>query len=664
MINKDIDHHIKKLRELINEHNYRYYVLDQPTISDAEFDRLFQELQHLEQEHPALVTSDSPTQRVGATPLKAFTQVKHAVPMVSLQNAFTDEDILAFDARIHERLEWPKEKAVEYVCEPKFDGVSISLIYRNGIFVQASTRGDGETGEDVTQNARTIGSIPLSLRSKDFPDLLEVRGEVYIAKKDFAEMTQFVNARNAASGSLRQLDPKITASRPLSMFCYYVTQVSDDYELPNEHYAILELLKKWGFRVNTEIKLVKDIHGCLDYYKNMAKKRNSLPYEIDGVVYKVNNISLQNQLGMISRAPRWAIAHKFPAQEEVTELLGIDFQVGRTGAITPVARLKPVFIAGVTISNATLHNFDEVFRKDIRVGDTVVVKRAGDVIPEVVAAVLEKRPHDAKLIAIPKKCPICGSDVVKAEGEAIARCSGGLFCKAQHLEAIIHFASKPAMNIDGLGPKLIEKLIDEKLIQFVTDLYKLTTDQLANLERMGEKSAQNIIDAINASKKTTLPKFLFALGIREVGVATARSLVNHFGDLEKIMHADEENLQQVPDIGPIVALHIATFFRQKHNIELIEELIKLGIHWPATQKATKHAEAITGKTFVLTGTLNMPREQAKEILQNFGAHVTDSVSKNTDYVVVGENPGSKLDKAQKLGVTILDEKQFLKLLKS
>lgn len=668
----DILRRIEKLRELIEEHNYRYYVLNSPTISDAKFDSLFRELQQLETEHPELITPQSPTQRVGAAPLKIFAQIKHEIPMLSLHNGFSEEDVLAFDKRIHERLDLAATHDIEYVCEPKFDGLSVSLVYKNGALEYAATRGDGEIGENVTPNIKTIHSVPLKLRGSDYPKILEVRGEVYLPKAGFIKLNElalkkgekvFVNPRNAAAGSLRQLDSSITASRPLQIFCYVVARTSADYKLPNKHSAILELIKKWGFRVNDEIKIAKNIADCLSYYRMMEKKREKLPYEIDGVVYKVNSIDLQQELGMISRAPRWALAHKFPAQEEMTKVLDIEFQVGRTGTLTPVARLKPVFVGGANISNATLHNIDEVHRKDVRIGDTVVVRRAGDVIPEVAMVVLEKRPAHTQKVKLPTHCPVCGSEVVKAEEDALARCSGGLFCKAQRKESIKHFASKAGMNIERLGDKLIEQLVDLGLIKYVTDLYKLTIKQLADLERMGEKSAANIIEAITKSKTTTFTKFLYALGIREVGITTARLLARTFGNLDALLKADEETLQKIPDIGPVSALHIFKFFRQKHNFELIRELQQLGVHWPEERPRKSEHLPLTGKTFVLTGTLEtLTRDEATEKLQELGATVSSSVSKQTSYVIAGKEAGSKLTKAQELGITILDEKEFLHLL--
>jgi DNA ligase (NAD+) len=667
MIPKKTLKRIEKLRAIISKHNYKYYVLDSPTISDAKYDKLFRELQELEKKFPEVVTPESPTQRVGAEPLKEFTKVKHEIPMLSLQNAFAEKELFAFDKRVKDRLKL--EHPIEYICEPKFDGVSVSLLYEDGILVRAATRGDGMIGEDITQNAKTIGSVPLKLHGKKYPHILEVRGEVYIPKADFAKYNKlahetgekvFVNPRNAASGSLRQLDANITAKRPLQIFFYTIARI-DEGKMPANQYHILQQLKNWGFRVNKEIKLTKGMDACFKYYYQMLGKRNSLPYEIDGVVYKINDLLAQQKLGVVSRAPRWAIAHKFPAQEDVTKVIGIEFQVGRTGALTPVARLKPVFVGGTTISNATLHNIEEIERKDVRVGDTVVIRRAGDVIPEVVSVVVDERPKNTKPVKLPSHCPVCNSEVVKAEGEVVARCSGGLFCKAQRKESIKHFASKSALNIDGLGDKVVEQLVDEGLVDHVTDLYTLEEEKLASLERMGKKSANNLLAAIEQSKDTTLVRFIYALGIREVGIATARSLVNYFGNLDDLMHADEQVLQNIPDIGPVVALHIATFFRQKHNLELIEKLCKLGMHWQEGKE--KKQQLLAGKTFVLTGSLEtMTREEAGERLQELGATVSSSVSAKSSYVIVGKDPGSKFTKAKELGIKILNEKEFLKLL--
>ncbi|MCK4609108.1 MAG: NAD-dependent DNA ligase LigA [Gammaproteobacteria bacterium] len=662
---------INELKALLREHNHNYYVLEAPTISDAEYDQLLRSLQNLENSHPELITPDSPTQRVGAAPLAQFRTVKHRVPMLSLQNAFSEEELLAFDKRIKDRLN--TIDAIEYVCEPKFDGVSISLSYENGILTQAATRGDGETGENITQNAKTIGAIPLQLLGNEIPANLEVRGEVYIPQAAFEEYNRqasargekvFVNPRNAASGSLRQLDASITAKRPLQIFCYAIASIEGNgISMPAKQSDVLHKLKQWGFRVNSEIKVVTDISGCLAYYQAILARRNELPYEIDGVVYKVNDLEAQAALGEISRAPRWAIAHKFPAQEEITEVLDIEFQVGRTGALTPVARLKPVFVGGVTISNATLHNIEEIERKDIRVGDTVVVKRAGDVIPKVVTVLLEKRLPYTTAVKLPRHCPVCGSEIVKADSEVVARCSGGLYCKAQQRESIKHYVSKSALDIDGLGPKVIELLLDASLIKDVTDLYSLTEEAAANLERMGEKSAQNLIGSINKSKNTILARFLYGLGIREVGIAAARNLAAHFGTLDALIEADVDELQAISDIGPVVALHIATFFQQSHNLELIEKLRKLGVHWPEHSGQQLAQGALAGKSFVLTGTLaTLSRDEAADKLRALGAKISSSVSAKTNYVVVGDNPGSKLVKARKLGVTILNEQELINLL--
>lgn len=664
----DVAHKVEKLRAELNEHNYRYYVLDEPNVPDAEYDRLLRELQKLEEQYPALVTPDSPTQRVGATPAKEFNEVQHTVPMLSLDNAFDDEEVLAFDKRVHDRL--GTHETVEYICEPKLDGVAISLVYTNGVLTRAATRGDGVTGEDITSSIRTIPSVPLHLRGKHYPKFLDVRGEIYIPKAEFEKLNArlskqnektFVNPRNAAAGSLRQLDPQITASRPLAFFAHGLGKVSGEI-IANRHSKMLEQLREWGLRSCPEIRVVKGIEGCLTYYQQMQKKRDKLPYEIDGVVYKVDSIDLQERLGFVARAPRWAIAHKFPAQEELTKILAIEFQVGRTGALTPVARLEPVFVGGVTVSNATLHNMDEIARKDVRVGDTVIIRRAGDVIPEVVSVVKNRRPAHTKSVKLPTHCPVCGSDVIKPEGEAAARCIGELYCPAQRKEAIKHFASRKAMNIEGLGDKIVEQFADEGLIKNVADLYSLKQSQLETLERMGEKSAANLCEAIENSKTTTLPRFLYGLGIRDVGETTASNLALYFRDLESLMHADEETLQAVPDIGPIVAANVAAFFRQSHNLEIIHRLIEQGVHWP-TVSAPVGKQPLANKTFVLTGTLeSMSRDEATARVQKLGAKVSGSVSKKTSYVVAGSDPGSKLKNAEKLGVPILEEKEFLKLL--
>lgn len=661
---------LENLREQLREHNYRYYVLDTPSVPDAEYDRLFRQLQQLEQEHPDLVTPDSPTQRVGDRPLDAFSQVTHRVPMLSLDNVFNDQELVAFDRRVRDRLK--TEDEIEYVCEPKLDGLAVSVLYENGVLVQAATRGDGQTGEDITQNIRTIQSLPLKLHGAGYPSTLEVRGEVFMPRAGFEEMNRraaengekvFVNPRNAAAGSLRQLDARITAQRPLDMYCYGVGFTAGG-ELAQTHYDNLQLLKSWGLRINAETTLAHGAAELQQYHDAMLAKRNQLAYEIDGIVYKVNSLALQKELGFVSRAPRWATAHKFPAQEEMTELLGVDFQVGRTGALTPVARLAPVFVGGVTVSNATLHNMDEVARMDVRVGDTVIVHRAGDVIPKVVKVVLDKRPEHTQPILMPAHCPVCGSDIVKPEGEAVARCSGGLYCPAQVKEAIKHFASRKAMDVEGLGDKLVEQLVDQGLIAHVSDLYRLQVEPVAAMERMGQKSAQNLIDALEASKATTLPRFLFALGIRDVGEATALTLAQHFGTLENIRNASEEQLQEAPDVGPVVASRIAEFFRQPHNLEIIRALREAGVHWPEQEPAAREAGALDGKTYVLTGTLTkLTRDEAKDYLQQLGAKVAGSVSKNTDVVVAGEKAGSKLKKAEELGIAIIDEDAFIQLLR-
>jgi len=664
---KSVQKEIEKLREQIDEHNYRYYVLDDPIISDAEYDALFLQLKKLEAAHPEFVTPDSPTQRIGAAPLKKFAEVQHAIPMLSLDNAFTDEDIRAFDQRIRDRLK--TSATIEYCCEPKLDGLAVSIRYEKGHLVQAATRGDGATGEDVTENIKTIRMVPLKLRG-EAPRIVEVRGEVYIPLKGFERLNAqaekkgekiFANPRNAAAGSLRQLDSRITASRPLEIFCYGVGVV-EGMKLPATQRGILQWLAEMGLRVSAFVEAVKGVEQCLDYYRRMGEQRDKLPFEIDGVVYKVNSLAEQEKLGFVTRAPRWAIAHKFPAQEATTTIEAVEFQVGRTGALTPVARLKPVHVGGVTVSNATLHNMDEIKRKDIHIGDIVMVRRAGDVIPEIASVVKARRPHDVKKIVLPKHCPVCHSLVEQVEGEAVARCTGELVCPAQRKEIIRHFASRRAMDIEGLGDKLVDQLVDERLVASVADIYHLTQEQLENLERMGEKSAQNLLEQIEKSKSTTLARFLYALGIREVGEATAKQLALHFRTLPALQAASEEALQSVPDIGPVVAQHIANFFREAHNREVIHKLIKAGVHWPAVKAAENLS--LAGKTFVLTGTLrDMTREEAKERLEKLGAKVAGSVSSKTSYVVVGVDPGSKLDKARELGVEVIGDEEFHRFLK-
>lgn len=669
MSNKNIQKRIDTLREEINSHNYSYYVLDNPEVPDSEYDRLLRELNDFEQQNPELITSDSPTQRVGATPLDSFSEVQHEVPMLSLGNAFSDQDMNDFDRRVRDSVD---NENIDYAAEPKLDGLAISLLYENGVLVRAATRGDGRTGEDVTLNIRTIDAIPLKLRGNDYPRLIEVRGEVVMPKAGFDSLNRqqldkgdkpFVNPRNAAAGSLRQLDPKITATRPLSFYSYGVGLIGG-MSLPDKHSKMMEHLKTWGLRINPESKVVKGAKGCHAYYETLAKKRNALPDEIDGIVYKVDNIDYQSTLGFVSRAPRWAIARKFPAQEEMTKLLSIDIQVGRTGALTPVARLDPVFVGGVTVSNATLHNQDEIERLDVRVGDTVIVRRAGDVIPQVVSVIKSKRVGKPRRFNLPVTCPVCGSETARFEDEAVTFCTGGLFCEAQRKEAIKHFASRRAMNVDGLGDKLVEQLVDEALIHTIADLYSLDVEQLIKLERMAEKSAKNLVASLVKSKKTTLAKFVFALGIHSIGETTAQTLANHFETLDNIMNADESKLIAVPDVGPIVAENLITFFKQAHNKEVVEQLLLVGINWPKIKKKSIDEQPLTGKTFVVTGTLQtMGRNDAKAALVELGAKVSGSVSKKTDYVVLGENPGSKATKADELGIKTLDENAFTELLK-
>ena len=660
---------IAELREQLNFHNYRYYVLDDPTIPDAEYDRLFRELQDLEADCPDLVTPDSPTQRIGFEPIAGFQEVTHLEPMLSLDNAFSSEELSAFDRRVRERL--GSEDDIEYAAEPKMDGAAVSLLYEDGVLVRGATRGDGTRGEDITHNVRTISSIPLKLLGKKFPALLEIRGEIYMSLEGFAEMNEeakragsktFVNPRNAAAGSLRQLDPKLTAKRPLE-FCAYGIGGQKGARIPDRHTDTLAMLRDLGVRVSALNELVVGVEGCQAFHERIRNQRSSLPYEIDGVVFKVDRLDYQAELGFVSRAPRWAIAYKFPAHEEMTVLKDVEFQVGRTGALTPVARLKPVFVGGVTVSNATLHNMDEIARKDIRQGDTVVIRRAGDVIPEVVSVVTEKRKKGARPIKLPRHCPICRSDVVRAEGEAVARCSGGLFCPAQRKESLRHFASRRAMDIEGLGTKLIDQLVEGDLVRDPADLYRLDVETLAGLERMGGKSAENLVQALEKSKVTTLARFLYALGIREVGEVTARSLARHFGDIALIQKADQDELQTVEDVGPVVAAHIAAFFHQKHNVEVIDRLISAGVRWPVESRRKKGGGSLQGKTFVLTGTLSaMTRDEAKELIEKHGGRVTGSVSKKTDYLVSGTDPGSKLKKAEALGVAVLDEDSFASVL--
>jgi len=664
---REIVDRVMQLRGEIETYNYHYYVLDAPTIPDAEYDRLLRELQQLEVTYPQLVSADSPTQRVGATPLSSFSSVQHRLPMLSLNNAFSDEELRDFDQRTCKGLDI---STVSYTAEPKLDGLAVSLRYEKGLLVQAATRGDGRSGEDITQNIRTIPSVPLKLIGSAYPQLLEVRGEVYLSRSGFEILNKrqlekaekpFANPRNAAAGSLRQLDSRITASRPLVMDCYAVGYVEGG-ELPERHSDILFALKSWGLRVNNQVKTVAGVEGCLQYYRKILDERDQLDYEIDGVVYKVDALDQQQQLGFVSRAPRWAIAHKFPAQEELTKLIDIDIQVGRTGALTPVARLEPVFVGGVTVTNATLHNEDEIKLKDIRIGDTVVVRRAGDVIPQIVSVVLDRRPDDSAQFVMPKACPVCGSDVLRAEGEAVLRCTGGLYCGAQRKEAIKHFSSRRALDIEGLGDKLVEQLVDEKLIKHVADIYSLQREQLVKLERMGEKSADKLLEALEKSKSTALARFIYALGVREVGETTAQILATHLGSLEALMSADEERLLQIPEVGPIVAAHIIAFFHQEHNRDVISALKKKGLHWNDVVQ-NNQSQVLSGKTFVLTGTLeSLNRDQAKARLQALGAKVSGSVSSKTHCVVAGTEAGSKLEKAEALGVKVMTEVEFLEMI--
>jgi DNA ligase (NAD+) len=660
-----------RLRAEIGEHDYRYYVLDAPPVSDAEYDRLFRELQALEAEHPELLRSDSPTQRVGAAPLAGFAAVAHATPMLSLSNAFSDDEVAAFDRRVREGL--AAEGDVIYVAEPKFDGLAVSLTYEQGVLLRGATRGDGSTGEDVTANLRTLRSIPLHLHGSGWPPLLEVRGEVLMWRRDFERMNEqqrqkgekeFVNPRNAAAGSLRQLDPRITATRPLRFVAYGVAAVAAG-ALPATHFELLERLAAWGFAVAAERRRVSGLAALLACQQEIGSRRAALPYDIDGVVYKVDDLAAQERLGFVSRAPRFALAHKFPAAEALTEVLDISLQVGRTGALTPVARLAPVFVGGVTVTNATLHNEDEIRRKDVRVGDTVVVRRAGDVIPEVVRVLPEKRPPAASAFVMAVQCPVCGSRVVRQQDEAVARCSGGLYCPAQRRQALLHFASRRAMDIEGLGERLVEQLVEHDVVRTPADLYRLGLLALVQLERMAEKSAGNLLLAIDRSRQTTLARFIYALGIRNVGEATARDLARHFGSLDRLLAADEAQLLQVPDVGPIVAQSIRQFLGEPHNREVIEQLRAAGVAWSEGEVLAPAAliGAVAGRTFVLTGTLPaLSRDVARQMLEAAGAKVSAAVSKKTDFVVAGADAGSKLQRAQELGVPIIDEAQMLALL--
>ena len=664
----DIQERVARLRETVNRHNYLYHTLDTPEVSDAEFDRLFHELKALESDYPDLVADDSPTQRVGSQPLDSFDQVVHEMPMLSLDNAFGEEDMHDFNRRVLARL--GSNDDVAYACEPKIDGVAVSLLYEDGRLVRGATRGDGTTGEDITSNVRTIDSIPLTLMGTGYPQRLEVRGEIYFSLSGFEQMNNdalargqkiFANPRNAAAGTLRQLDSRETAQRPLTMFAYSIGVVAGG-EMPATHTEILARLGEWGLRINPLVESVTGVEACIDYYDAMMARRAALDYEIDGVVFKVDAIEEQNRLGMLTRTPRWAIAHKFPAEEGTTVLEDVEFQVGRTGAVTPVARLRPVKVGGVTISNATLHNMDEVGRLALKIGDTVVIQRAGDVIPKVAAVLIEHRPDSAKDIVLPKSCPACGSEVLQPEGEVLARCIGGLECSAQRKESIRHFASRLALDIEGLGEKLVNQLVDEGLITSPADLYKLTAASLVELERMAPKSANNLLAALERSKRTTLPRFIYALGIQEVGESTANSLAMHFKDIDALRTAEEETLQQVADVGPIVAGKIARFFAQDVNNRVIDELLASGVDWEKMASQTD-SQVLAGQTYVLTGTMStLTRNEAKARLQALGAKVSGSVSSKTTAVVAGDAAGSKLTKAQSLNIPVMTEADLVELL--
>ena len=659
---------VAQLRADIERHNYRYHVLDDPEIPDAAYDRLIRELRELEDEHPALVTPESPTQRVGGSPIDAFAQVRHQVPMLSLDNAFSREDVVAFDRRVRERLEI--EQDVQYACEPKLDGLAVSLTYRRGSLEIAATRGDGTVGEDVTHNIRTIQSVPLRLTGRGHPELLEVRGEVLMSIAGFQEMNRraeekgekiFVNPRNAAAGSLRQLDPRLAASRPLEIFFYGAGSV-EGVKLPGRHSKLLEALRHWGLRTSPESRVVEGVEALLAYYDEIGRRRAKLRYQIDGVVYKVDSLEQQRELGFVARAPRWSIAHKFPAEEEMTKVRAIEWQVGRTGALTPVARLEPVFVGGATVANATLHNIDELQRKDVRAGDTVVLRRAGDVIPEVVRVIPEKRPPDALPERLPDRCPVCGSEVERAEGEAVARCTGALVCPAQLKETLRHFTSRRAMDIEGLGSKLVDQVVDHGLVKDAADFYRLRAEVLAELDRMGEKSAAKLVRSLERSKTTTLPRFLFALGIRDVGEATADALAKHFRTLERLRGGSPAEIEEVPDVGPITAAHVHAFLNEPRNARVIDDLLQLGVRWPELPEVDSGNGEFEGQTFVLTGKLSsLSRDEAGDMIRERGGTVSGSISKKTDFVIVGEDAGSKLKKATDLGVKLLDEEQFLAL---
>ncbi|QIM63589.1 DNA ligase (NAD(+)) LigA [Pasteurellaceae bacterium Orientalotternb1] len=664
---KSIENQLDSLREKLREYEYHYHVLDNPLVPDAEYDRLLNELKNLEWQYPELITADSPTQRVGAKPLDGFAQIQHEIPMLSLDNAFSDEDLDGFLRRIEDRIT-VNSQTLEFCCEPKLDGLAVSILYENGVLTQAATRGDGTTGEEITANIRTIRNVPLKLKMTNPPARLEVRGEVFMSQSGFEALNEralangektFANPRNAAAGSLRQLDPKITSQRPLMLNAYGIGVYESDYELPAAHFDRLQWLKSIGIPVNNEITLAKGREQLLAFYQQIQQKRSTLGYDIDGTVLKINDITLQEQLGFISKAPRWAIAYKFPAQEEMTILNDVEFQVGRTGAITPVAKLEPVFVAGVTVSNATLHNGDEIERLGIAIGDTVIIRRAGDVIPQIIGIVAERRPENAKKIEFPTACPVCQSAVVRVDGEAVARCTGGLFCGAQRKEALKHFVSRKAMDIDGVGEKLIEQLMERELIHTPADLFKLDQTTLMRLDRMGEKSANNALQSIEKAKNTTLARFLFALGIRDVGEATAQNLANHFGTLDAIRQATFEQLQQVQDVGEVVANRIVRFWQEPHNVDVVDDLLDQGVNWQDVVQQDIADNPLKDKTVVLTGTLTqLTRDQAKAILQQLGCKVAGSVSSKTDYLIAGEKAGSKLTKAQELGVKILTEQDL------
>ena len=668
-----IEEQINHLRTQLRHHEYQYHVLDAPQVPDAEYDRLMRELRELETAHPDLVTADSPTQRVGAAPLSEFGQVKHQVPMLSLDNVFDEDSYLAFYKRVQDRLK--TAEPLTFCCELKLDGLAVSLLYENGELVQAATRGDGTTGENITANVRTIRAIPLRLQGDNIPARLEVRGEVFMPQPGFEAMNEearrtggkvFANPRNAAAGSLRQLDPRITAKRPLTFFCYGIG-VLDGGELPRSHYERLQQLKAWGLPVSDRVRVCTGSQDVLEFYRQVEADRPTLGFDIDGVVVKIDSLDIQETLGFVARAPRWATAFKFPAQEQITQVKDVEFQVGRTGAITPVARLEPVLVAGVMVSNATLHNADEIERLGLRIGDTVIVRRAGDVIPQVVGVVMDERPENAREVIFPTHCPVCNSDVERVEGEAVARCTGGLICGAQRKEALKHFVSRRALDVDGMGDKIIDQLVEKEYVKNPADLFRLTAGKLTGLDRMGPKSAQNVVNALEKAKETTLARFLYALGIREVGEATAANLAAHYGSVEALKAADIDSLKAVPDVGDVVAKHVVNFLSEEHNQQVIDELLspEINIHWPAVQVIVPEEidSPFSGKTVVLTGSLSvLSRDEAKDRLTALGAKVSGSVSKKTDLVIAGEAAGSKLAKAQELGIAVIDEAEMIRLL--